>query len=100
MSVTEGYPIACEEPDWLAQMEMVLEVLNEGVIITDDSQRILFANSRFSEMTGVPRDDLSRFDPSLNFSSEEQDFLRSQSDEAFRAGHNRYSFAIPRKGGG
>jgi PAS domain S-box-containing protein len=100
MSVTGGYPIACEEPDWLAQMEMVLEVLNEGVIITDDSQRILFANSRFSEMTGVPRDDLSRFDPSLYFSSEEQDFLRSQNDVAFRAGHNRYSFAIPRKGGG
>jgi PAS domain-containing protein len=52
---------AIEKPDWLAQMETVLEVLNKGVVITDDSQQILFANSRFSEMTGFDAKSSSDF---------------------------------------
>jgi PAS domain S-box-containing protein len=100
MSVTGGGSTASQKPEWLAQMETVLEVLNEGVIIADDRHRILFANSRFLEMTGISQEDLSRFDPSLYFSSQELDFLRQQIDVAFRAGHNRYAFVVPRKGGG
>lgn len=100
MSVTARDSTASQKPEWLAQMETVLEVLNEGVIIADDGHRILFANSRFLEMTGISQEDLSRFDPSLYFSSQELDFLRQQIDVAFRAGHNRYAFVVPRKGGG
>ncbi len=89
-----------QKPDWLAQMETVLEVLNEGVIIADDRQRILFANSRFVEMTGIPRQELLHFDAAQFFSTEEREFLKQQIDVAFRAGHNRYAFVLPRKGGG
>jgi len=49
------------KPVWLDQMETVLEVLNEGVIIADENRRILFANSRFLEMTGLSRKDLFQF---------------------------------------
>jgi PAS domain S-box-containing protein len=69
-------------------------------MMADDRHRILFANSRFLEMIGISREDLSRFDPSLYFSSQELNFLRQQIDVAFRAGHNRYAFVVPRKGGG
>jgi len=100
MSVTARDLIETERPEWLTQMENVLEVLNEGVVIADDSQRILFANSRFVDMTGIPRQDLIRLDPSQFYSSQEMDFLRQQIDVAFRAGHNRYAFVLPRKGGG
>jgi sigma-B regulation protein RsbU (phosphoserine phosphatase) len=100
MSVTGSDLIETEKPEWLTQMETVLEVLNEGVVIADDSQRILFANSRFVDMTGIPRQDLIRLDPSQFYSSQEMDFLRQQIDVAFRAGHNRYAFVLPRKGGG
>src|SRR5713101_10177222 len=100
MSVTGRDSIETQKPEWLTQMETVLEVLNEGVIIADDSHRILFANSRFVDMTGIPRQDLIRFDPSQFYSSQERDFLRQQIDVAFRAGHNRYAFVLPRKGGG
>ncbi len=89
-----------EKPDWLTPMETVLEVLNEGVVIADDRGRMLFANSRFLEMTGIPRQDLIGFDPSCFYSSQEMDFLRQQIDVALRAGHNRYAFVLPRKGGG
>ena len=100
MSVTGRDSIETQKPEWLTQMETVLEVLNEGVVIADDSHRILFANSRFVDMTGIPRQDLIRFDPSQFYSSQEMDFLRQQIDVAFRAGHNRYAFVLPRKGGG
>jgi PAS domain S-box-containing protein len=89
-----------EKPEWLTQMETVLEVLNEGVIISNDCHQILFANSRFVEMTGIPRQELIGFDASRFYSSEEWDFLAQQIDVAFRAGHNRYSFVLPQKGGG
>jgi sigma-B regulation protein RsbU (phosphoserine phosphatase) len=100
MPMTRTDSIDMQKPEWLTQMETVLEVLNEGVIIATASHRILFANSRFVEMTGISRQDLVEFDPSRFYSSEERDFLKQQIDVAFRAGHNRYAFVLPRKGGG
>jgi PAS domain S-box-containing protein len=91
---------AINKPEWLIGMEAVLEVLNEGVVITNENHRILFANARFVEMTGIPRQDLIGFAPSSFYSSQEMDFLSEQIDVAFRAGHNRYAFVLPRKGGG
>ena len=41
-----------EKPDWLTQMEEILETLNEGVMVADDCHRIMFVNSAFVEMTG------------------------------------------------
>jgi hypothetical protein len=58
---------------------------------------MLFANSRFLEMTGI---ELGKFDPSRFYSSQEWDFLNEHIDVAFRAGHNRYVFFLPRNGGG
>ena len=88
------------KPEWLRQMETVLEVINEGVVIADDRHRILFANSRLIEMTGIPRQDLIGTDPSGFYSSHEWDFLMQQIDAAFRDGQNRYAFVLPRKDGG
>lgn len=62
----------------LTQMETVLEVLNEGVVITDDRGRTLFANSRLLEMTGIPGQDLIGFNPSCFYSSQEINFLMQQ----------------------
>lgn len=100
MSMTTGDPIKMEKPEWLTHLATALEVLNEGVIVADDRHRILFANSQFVEMTGIPQKDLIGFDPSSFYSSQEMDFLRQQIDVAFRTGHNRYAFVLPRKGGG
>ena len=100
MSVTSGDSDKIEKPEWLAQMEAVLEVLNEGVIVIDERQHILFANTGFLEMTGIFETELARLDPSQFYSSEEWDFVSQQTDVAFRAGSNRYNFVLPRKGGG
>ena len=89
-----------QKPEWLTQMETVLEVLNEGVIVVNERQQILFGNTRFLEMTGIPEKELTRFDPSQFYSSQEYDFLSQQTDVALRTGRNRYNFVLPRKGGG
>jgi PAS domain S-box-containing protein len=89
-----------EKPEWLAQIEAVLEVLNEGVVIADDSNRILFANSRFLEMTGFSRQELLGNEASCFYSSQEWASLTPQIDVVFRSGHNRYSFVLPQKDGG
>jgi PAS domain S-box-containing protein len=99
MSVTRGDSIEMEKPEWLTQMETVLEVLNEGVVIVNDRDRILFANSRFVEMTGIPRQNLIGFDASHFYSSQEWDLLKQQSDVGLRAGRNRFVFVLPRKDG-
>lgn len=100
MSVTRKDPIGIDKPDWLSQMETVLEVLNEGVLIAGDDHRILFANSRFVEMTGIPRQDLIGFDVSHFYSSQELEFLMRQVDIAFRTGNHRYTFVLPQRNGG
>jgi PAS domain S-box-containing protein len=92
--------IDMEQPEWLTQMEPVLEVLNEGVIVTDDHHRVLFANARFLEMTGVNRPDLTGSDPSHLYSDQEWAFLMQQTSTTFRAGNNRYAFVLAQKDGG
>ncbi len=91
---------AMDKPEWLTSMEAVLEVLNEGVLITNDRQQILFANSRFIEMTGIPRQDLTGSNASQFYSPQEWDFVARQINAEFRDGHNRYDFVLPRKDGG
>jgi PAS domain-containing protein len=33
-----------ETPDWLREMETILEELNEGVVVVDNQLRVIFAN--------------------------------------------------------
>lgn len=88
-----------EKPEWLAQMGAVLEVLNEGVMITTDQHRILFANSRFAEMTGISLQDLIGSDASHFYSSQEWESLTPQIEIAYQAGRNRFAFVLPRRDG-
>ena len=91
---------AMDKPEWLTNMEAVLEVLNEGVVITNDHQQILFANSRFVEMTGIPRQDVTGSYASQFYSPQEWDFVARQINAGFQHGQNRYPFVLPRKDGG
>jgi PAS domain S-box-containing protein len=89
-----------EPPEWLAQIEGILETLNEGVIIADDCPQIIFANANFEEMTGIPRGDFigSNFDKF--FTPEETETLNNQRERGLQAGHNRFEFVLPRHDGG
>ncbi len=46
------------QPEWLEQVRDVLETLNQGVIISDECPRIVYANAVFLEMTGRTSEEL------------------------------------------
>src|SRR5271154_4085209 len=88
-----------EQPDWLLQIEGILESLNEGVLITDECQAIVFANSNLEEMTVRSRTELVGLDVYNVYTKEEADFIVLQRERNFNLGKNRFEFVLPRKDG-
>jgi phosphoserine phosphatase RsbU/P len=88
-----------ERPDWVQQMEPVLETVNEGVLIADNCRRVVFVNAGFVRMTGLRPEDLVGNAVQLFYTDEEWAFLEKKIEESIRIGHNRYEFAIPKKDG-
>lgn len=88
-----------EKPEWLQQVEGVLETLNEGVIVSDDCAHILFANSNFLEMTGMSRDEIVGVETVSFFTPEEWSVISVQRERARELGHHRFEFILPRKDG-
>jgi hypothetical protein len=48
---------AIDKPEWLSSMEAVLEVLNEGVVITNERHQVLDGVAAWR--SGLPSDDFS-----------------------------------------
>ena len=88
-----------EKPDWLDQIEGVLESLNEGVLISDDCQNIIFVNTNLQEMTGMSSDEIVGRGVYKLYAKEEADFINAQRETGLRAGHNRFEFVLPKKDG-
>ena len=88
-----------EQPDWLQQIEGVLESLNEGVLISDDCQNIIFVNSNLEQMTGLPRADIVGPDIHRLYNQAEAEFIIKKREQGLQAGHNRFEFVLPRKDG-
>ena len=88
-----------EKPDWLDQIEGVLESLNEGVLISDDCQNIIFVNTNLQEMTGMSSNEIIGWDVYNLYAREEADFINAQRERGLRAGHNRFEFVLPKKDG-
>jgi sigma-B regulation protein RsbU (phosphoserine phosphatase) len=88
-----------ERPDWLTQMEGLLEALNQGVIITDDCHRIVFANSGFGEMTGMSAEDLIGRESAHFYSADENQFILRQIARSAQTDRNRFEFVVPQKDG-
>jgi PAS domain S-box-containing protein len=90
-----------EKPQWLQQMGAILETLNDGVVITDDSNQILFANAVFEEMTGIPRSEIIGTDArQLYDRAEEFALAQAFHQRALEIGRSREEFFLPTKGGG
>lgn len=91
--------VEVEKPEWLAQMEGILETLNEGVMIVDDCEHFVFTNSAFQEMTGYSSDELFGQEASYFYTPEELAVLDAHRDRGLRIGHNRFEFVLPQKNG-
>src|ERR1700731_529897 len=81
-------------------MAGILETLNEGVVIVDDCEHVIFVNACFEEMTGVSRDDILGKDPLLlYYGPEDAEFIRERRREVRAFGRTRHEFFLPTKDG-
>jgi PAS domain S-box-containing protein len=88
------------KPEWLLQMEGILETLNEGVIIVDDCHDVIFINQYLFDLTGFsPEETLGRHADHF-YQGEDAVFIRQQIIRGKQQGENRYEFYIPRRDGG
>jgi sigma-B regulation protein RsbU (phosphoserine phosphatase) len=88
------------QPEWLAQVRDVLETLNQGVIISDECPRIVYANAVFLEMTGRTSEELVGQYVKNFFPPEDVPWLLNRIGLAHMLGHDRFEFYLPQIGGG
>src|SRR3984885_11063412 len=86
-------------PDWLIQMEDVLETLNEGVMILDDCRKILYVNSCLEKMFGFAASEIVGHLGSDFYTKDEYDVILQQSEKGHALGQNRFEFVLPVKDG-
>ena len=86
-----------QTPDWLLQMEVILEALNEGVVIVDNQVRVVFANEALLRLGGYKRGELYGRTPDGIFPQQDLPYLMQQHAAAQRYGHHRHEFYLPRK---
>jgi PAS domain S-box-containing protein len=91
--------VEIKKPEWLLQMESILETLNEGVLISDERHRILFINSRMGEMLGIPPAEVAGQEGDYFYSPEEYTFVLAQIERRERTGRYRVEFVVPQKDG-
>ena len=88
-----------DAPDWLRQMENILEELNEGVAIVDDQLRIIFANEALTRLWQYGLDELRGCAPDAIFPPEDIPHIIREHKLGHRYGRHRSEFHLPRKDG-
>ena len=86
-----------ETPDWLREMETILEELNEGVVVLDDELRVIFANEALTRMGHFERGEIQGRTPDAIFPSEDLPYIKRQHESGLRYGRHRNEFYLPRK---
>lgn len=87
------------KPGWLVQMEGILESLNEGVIVVDDCDTIVYANQALAEMTGVEIANIVGRPRTKFYSGDDREFLQRQIQRSYQRGRNRFEFFLPHADG-
>ena len=88
-----------EKPDWLAEVEGVLETLNQGVVIADDCHRIIHANEVFLEMIGRHMEDVLGRTSTEFFPPEDLPLLTQHIAIGESTGRSRFEFYLPQMDG-
>jgi sigma-B regulation protein RsbU (phosphoserine phosphatase) len=87
------------QPEWLVQVRDVLETLNQGVIISDECPRIVYANGVFQDMVGRSTDELvGQYIKDL-YPPEDVPWLLSRIGLGRIQGQDRFEFYLPQVAG-
>jgi PAS domain S-box-containing protein len=93
--------VGSERPEWLQQMEPILETLNDGVVIGNDSSEILFVNTVFEEMTGFRRAEIIGRDAvQLLLGAEDHARIQAFREKTREKGRGREEFLLATTDGG
>jgi phosphoserine phosphatase RsbU/P len=85
--------------EWLKQVEDILEILNEGVGITDDTGHVLFVNESMERLLDAPRAALIGMTADAFYSGEDYEFTLARRARIMGIGYDRYEFFVPRGDG-
>ena len=85
--------------DWLEGVVGILETLNQGVIINDDCNHIVYANGHFLQMIGAPASELIGTKVTDLFSPEDRPALVKEIERRRREGNNLFEFFLPHRDG-
>jgi phosphoserine phosphatase RsbU/P len=88
-----------EQREWLKQMEGILEMLNEGVVIIDDCERILFVNKCMERLLGAPRSELIGKTADVFYTGENYEYTQERRALVKGVGYDRFEFFVPRTDG-
>jgi len=87
------------QPDWVVQVRDILETLNQGVIITDECPRIVYANAEFQNMVGRSAEELVGQYVKDLFPREDIPLLLRQIELGRMQGQSRFEFYLPQADG-
>jgi sigma-B regulation protein RsbU (phosphoserine phosphatase) len=85
--------------EWLDGVVGILETLNQGVIINDDCGEIVFANSHYLQMMGLPADEVMGRKVTDLFPPEDVPALLQQIERRQTQGSNLFEFYLPQRDG-
>jgi len=88
-----------QTPDWVRQTKSILEELNEGVVITDDQLRVVFANEALLRLGRYHQGEIQGRTPDAIFPPEDIPYIMQQHESGQRQRHTRNEFYFPRRDG-
>jgi PAS domain S-box-containing protein len=88
-----------EIPDWLREMESILEELNEGVVIVDKQLHVIFVNEALTRLAEYERGEIQGRTPDAIFPPEDIPYIIRLHEFSQRYGRDRHEFYLPRKDG-
>jgi PAS domain S-box-containing protein len=94
------FSVSTTQVQWLQQVGSVLETLNEGVVISDEQRRIIFANSMFLEMGKMSAENVVGKSVMDLYPPAEVARLQEFIERRESQGRAQYEFYIPQTDGG
>jgi len=96
--VLADQPTASKE--WIDEIGGILETLNQGVLINDDCNKIVFANQILLRMLNRPPHEVLGGMVTDLYSPEDAETLKEKIDQRRMDGQAQFEFYVPQAGGG
>jgi len=90
----------CAKPAWVEQVSGLLNAMNQGVIISDSENRIIFANDLFLEMIKRPAEEVIGHSAAELYHVEDRPALMERIAKRQKDGRGLYDFFIQQSDGG